>query len=120
MGIGIDLIEIERVEALIMDSTPEGLSKIFTQQEQAYCNRYKKKFAHFAGRWAAKEAIAKALGVGFGKELGLLDLEILPDHLGKPIASLSPKAAAHFGPLTIELSITHSNHYAAAVALIKS
>lgn len=115
--IGIDLIEIERIAELF--SKDDAIIKIFTDKEAAYCKKYRDCFTHFAGRWAAKEAIAKALGIGFGKELSFLDIEILPDHSGKPICHPSSKLLHLIGDSQIELSITHCKNYAAAVALIK-
>lgn len=72
---------------------------------------------HFAGRFAAKEAIAKALGTGFGAEVAWHDIEILGNELGKPEVYLSEAAKKRFKNPRILVSISHSTSHATAVAL---
>src|SRR5438477_181350 len=75
-GLGNDIIEIKRVREAIRRHGIHFLNRLFTQREQDYCYKYKDPDPHFAGRFAAKEAIAKALGTGFGAHLSWVDLEI--------------------------------------------
>lgn len=118
-GIGCDIIEIDRVGEVLKRHPESFLNKTFTPTEQAYCLGRNPPERHFAGRFAAKEAIAKALGCGFGKDLSFLDIEVSNDILGKPMATLSDKAKDHFGHPEILLSISHCKLYANAVALIQ-
>lgn len=116
-GLGNDIIEIDRVRQSIERHGAAFIDRLFTKQEQKYCNQFKDSSIRFAGRFAAKEAIAKALGTGFRAEFSWHDVEILRDEKGKPIVHFSEKAKKHFQDPTVILSISHSDHYASAVAL---
>ena len=74
-GIGIDVVEVERVESSIAEFGERFVSRVFTEAERAYCESQKRPAIHYAARFAAKEAVAKALGTGIGKELSWLDME---------------------------------------------
>ncbi len=109
-GIGIDLIEIERIRKAI-ETHPKFLERIFTEKEREYCFRFKNPYEHFAGRFAAKEATFKALG----HRLGWKDVEILNEHSGKPILSiknLNKELSAH-------LSLSHNKDTASAVVILE-
>ncbi len=115
-GIGIDIIEIQRIKKGIEEHKEHFLSRIFTEEERAYCEKYKDPFPRFAGKFAAKEAIAKALGVGFGKELKFQDMVIYHDDRGKPFVKFSVEVMSRFESPVVEISISHSEEYAVAVA----
>lgn len=115
-GIGTDIIEIFRVEKAISRYGQKFLDRIFTENEQAYCLKHKMSARHFSGRFAAKEAIVKALGTGIGKEVNWTDIEILNDANGKPHAALSPSIQAKFPSLNLEISMSHCKEYAVAFA----
>ncbi|MCE5315792.1 MAG: holo-ACP synthase [Parachlamydia sp.] len=116
--LGTDLIEVKRVEAIIARYGKRFLDRLFTPDEQTYCLKHRDSSRHFAGRFAAKEAIVKALGTGISQEIGWLDIEIINDGRGKPRVQLSVQANAHFSQPKIELTISHCRDYAMAVALI--
>ncbi len=116
-GIGNDIIEIERIKRSISKHGQIFLKKIFTEKEISYCLQHKLSPRHFAGRFAAKEAIAKALGTGIGKHLEWQDIEILNNTLGKPEVFLSQKAYQSFDNPTLLLSISHCKLYATATAI---
>lgn len=116
-GLGNDIIEIERVRQSIERHGQHFLNRLFTQQEQDYCYKFKDPVPHFAGRFAAKEAIAKALGTGFGADLSWHDMEILGDAHGKPEVHLSEGAKNRFHTPRILVSISHSTSHATAVAI---
>jgi holo-[acyl-carrier protein] synthase len=116
-GLGNDIIEVERIEKSIERYGSHFLQKIFTPSEIAYCVKHNKQSRHFAGRFAAKEAIAKALGCGFGHKLSWHDVEILNHATGKPYVILSQKASTLFNAPVIHLSISHCKKYASAVAI---
>ena len=115
-GIGTDIIEINRIKENIEKHSDHFLDRIFTKKEQEYCAKFSDSTERFAGRFAAKEAIAKALGCGFGKELSFVDIEISNDSLGKPLVQLSEKASKSFNDPKIEISISHCKDYAVAMA----
>jgi len=113
---GIDVIEIERIEAAVDRWGERFLQRIYTDAEQAYCRG---KSRRLAGRFAAKEAASKALGVGV-RHIRWRDIEILPDARGKPTLSLHGRAATvadRLGLTGFEVSITHSRADAIAVVI---
>ncbi|MFA5250842.1 MAG: holo-ACP synthase [Parachlamydiales bacterium] len=115
-GLGTDILEIRRLQEALK-RTPKMQERLFSEKELKYCLSYgPAAIVHLAGRFAAKEAVAKALGVGFGKELSFLDLEILNDEKGRPVVFLSPRAQKKF-TRKISLSISHSKTMALAFAL---
>ncbi len=116
-GIGNDIIEIERVRGAIERHGQHFLDRLFTKKEQAYCSEYKDQVTRYAGRYAAKEAISKALGTGISEHLEWQDIEILNDKNGKPEVTLSPAAQRHFNQPSIMLSISHCRTYATAIAI---
>ena len=116
-GIGHDIIDISRIDESISKFGDRFLVKLFSEKEIAYCNSKATPAIHFAGRFAAKEAIAKALGTGLGKMLEWKDIEIINASLGKPEVFLSEKAYKLFNNPTILLSISHCKSYATATAL---
>lgn len=116
-GIGCDILEIDRIKKSISKLGDSFLSKIFTEKEIIYCKNHKLSYRHFAGRFCGKEAIAKALGTGFGKNLSWLDIEILNDELGKPIVYLCKQRYNDLNKPKFLLSISHCKSYATATAI---
>lgn len=121
VGIGIDVVETQRIRASLDRFGDAFLEKIFTETERAYCLKQKQPAIHLAARFAAKEAISKAFGTGIGKDLSWLDLEITRRDSGEPAVNLS-KVAQTFADDRkvgqIMISLTHTEHYAAANAVI--
>jgi len=118
-GIGTDIVEIERLRSIIKRKGQPFLEKIFTESERKYCLKFKDTIIHYAARFCAKEAIAKALGTGFGKNLSFLDIEILNDEKGKPLVKLSKKAEKKFDYPDILISISHTKTLTTAFALFQ-
>ena len=120
-GIGIDVVEVGRIGASISDFGARFEDKVFTEREQGYCRSMKRPELHYAARFAAKEAVSKALGTGIGKDVGWLDMEIVRAENGEPSVVLSGAAAAfaeRHGVGLIKVSLTHAQHYAAANAVV--
>ena len=121
IGIGIDVVEVSRIRSSLDEFGERFLSRIFSQGERGYCQTQKRPELHFAARFAAKEAIAKAFGTGIGKEVGWLDMEVVRRESGEPEVRLTG-AAADFarerGVDRVMISLTHAKHYAAANAVI--
>ena len=119
VGIGNDIIEIERIEKAI---SKEGFkNKIYTQRELENIKKRGNRVETYAGVFSAKEAISKAIGTGV-REFSLTDLEILNDDLGKPYVAVSEKLDKIIKDkkedYQIEISISHSKKYATAVAIV--
>lgn len=116
-GIGTDIVEVERIRQAIARYESRFLNRLFTQQEQDYCLSRPDPAIHFAGRFAAKEALVKALGTGFRGGLDWVDFEIVHGTNGKPCVNLSMKVINQFNSPHMYLSISHCKMYATATAI---
>jgi len=115
LGVGTDIIEIERVRELAARS-PSFVERVFTRAERDYCSGKSDPAVHLAGRFAAKEAVAKALG----NSLPWQEVEISNNSHGKPVVRLSGGAHDIAMGSVIHISISHSRNYATAVAAVES
>lgn len=114
-GVGIDLLEIDRLERAL-SRRPRLAERLFTETEREYAAVRARPGRHLAARFAAKEAVVKALGLGGG--FGLREIEVVAGE--PPTVRLSGRAAAAAGERRIEISLTHSRDYAAAVAIAQT
>ncbi|WP_281890217.1 holo-ACP synthase [Paenibacillus sp. YYML68] len=139
VGIGTDLLEIERVRRILSEASgARFLERVLTPAERELAQGRAGRLAEFtAGRFAAKEAVAKAFGCGIGKQLSLQDIEVLPSRAGKPECRISARSKERLYPLlglpvpqdaavqgrkdtlVIHLSITHSDTAAMAYCIIE-
>ena len=117
LGLGTDIIDIERIRDIISKHKDHFISRIFTLQEQAYSVKHKDPTPHFAARFSAKEAIVKALGTGFSEGITWQDIEIINDASGKPIVHFSTKLQRKTKGTCMLLSMSHCKLYATATAL---
>lgn len=120
-GIGIDVVETGRIESSINEFGEQFLFRIFTSEESAYCEQHKRSVLHYAARFAAKEAVSKALGTGIGKDVAFTEIEVTKKPSGEPGIVLHGKAkvfAKKNGIGQILISLTHAEHYAAANAVV--
>jgi holo-[acyl-carrier protein] synthase len=120
VGIGTDIVECLRVGRMIERHGELFLTRVYTEREIRYCQARKHAIEHFAGRWAAKEAILKCLGTGWRRGLCWTDVEIRNDMAGKPSVQLGGAAREqarqlHIGSVLI--SISHCRAYATASAI---
>ena len=111
-GVGIDLLEIDRLERAL-ERHPRLAERVFTEGELAYAAERARPGRHLAARFAAKEAVVKALGISGG--FGLREIEVLAGE--PPAVAVSGRAAEAAAGTAIEVSLTHSRDYAAAVAV---
>lgn len=116
-GLGNDIIEIDRIRQTVEKHGPHFYKKFFNERELEYCLAHVDPANLLAGRFAAKEAIAKAMGTGFGSSISFLDIEILNDELGRPFVELSDSFNETFNSPHLLISISHCKTYATAVAL---
>ena len=125
VGIGIDIVEIGRIEAM-MKRRESAASRFLTEKEQRLLARRQgaARYEFAAGRFAAKEAASKALGTGIGKTVGFLDLEILPAESGKPELRVSPDVLRKLdldpARVRVHLSISHSRTHAIAQVVLET
>ena len=119
-GIGIDVVEVARIASAIERHGEPFLAKLFTTGERECCESRKTPAMHYAARFAAKEAVSKALGTGIGGNAGLLDMEIVHDASGAPKIRLNGAAGEFLKKhriTEIQISLTHARDYAAANAI---
>ena len=114
--IGVDIIEVDRIEKALKTWGARFLDKIFTDKERAICEVRTPPYSAFAARFAAKEASFKALRPG--RSVGWRDLEILSDEQGRPFLIVHGNAKIELGKRSMCVSISHSDHYAIAVAAV--
>lgn len=119
IGIGIDIIEIDRIKESIEKNGEKFLSKVYTPVEIDYCSNKVNKYQHYAARFAAKEAIYKALATGWQKDLHWQDIEIENEPSGMPVARLNGKLKKFLSDdKDLKISLSHSNNYVTCVAII--
>jgi holo-[acyl-carrier protein] synthase len=112
-GVGIDLLEIGRLERAL-ERHPRLAARVFTDAERAYAAARRQPARHLAARFAAKEAVVKALGLSGG--FGLREIEVVAGE--PPSVRLSGRAAEAAAGGEVEISLTHSRDFAAAVAIV--
>lgn len=115
-GVGVDLVNIERM-AKVLERRPNFATRVFTDDEIAYCTRQARPAESFAARFAAREAVLKALGIGFADGVGLKDVSVAHDDKGKPYPILQGRVqeiAREQGIIEIALSLTHTRELAVA------
>ena len=118
IGIGTDLVELDRFR-LALQRTPRLVDRLFSEAEQAYAQRRKDPTERYAARFAAKEAVMKAMGVGLW-QFPLRDIEVLRAESGQPSVALHGKAAdvaAERGVTEWRLTLTHTDTVAQAIAV---
>ncbi len=113
------MLEIARMER-VLERRPNFARRVFTEEERAYCDRSARPAEHYAARFAAREAVLKALGTGFAEGIGLRDVSVTRDEAGRPRVVLSGRAAQvarERGVREIALSISHTHDVAVANAI---
>ena len=121
VGLGVDIVEVERMRRLL-ERTPSFAKRVYSADERAYCDSKANAATHYALRFAAKEAVVKALGTGFSEGIGVRDIEVERAKNGKPSVKLSGRAlevAREQGvrEISISLSYTHTDAVACAMAV---
>jgi holo-[acyl-carrier protein] synthase len=127
LGVGSDIVEIERIQKILERHANRFLNYVFTQPEITYAQKRVTIAPTLANRFAAKEATVKALGTGISQGIHWKDIEIQNAPSGQPIVLLQNKASAVLKTLTPEgktprifCSLSHSDHYALAVVMIEA
>jgi holo-[acyl-carrier protein] synthase len=120
-GVGIDLVETQRIERALKRWGERFERRVFSDREVAYCRKHVRAHVHYAGRFAAKEAFIKSIGGLRG--LTMKDIEVLNDDAGKPSFSLNDavdRMLKERGIRRVALSVTHTDQYASAVVIMEA
>lgn len=123
VGLGVDITEVDRIEAAIERRGRAFLERLFTPSEIAYCEKHRNSAERFAGRFAAKEAAMKALGTGWARGVRWIDIEVVREPSGKPTLKLSGATRAiadRLGVRNIAVTITHDGNTALAQVIFES
>ncbi len=120
LGIGTDVVEVLRIAQMIERHGELFMGRVYTPLEIEYCNSRKAATQHFSGRWAAKEAILKALGTGWARGISWTDLEVRNDEAGRPSVRLGGGArdvCEKLGIVEMLITISHCRTHATAFAI---
>lgn len=120
VGIGTDIIECDRIAQMMQKHGETFIQRVFTAEEIDYCSRHRTADQHYAGRWAAKEAVLKVLGTGWAKGIQWTDVEVVRDVSGAPSIRLRNRAAeiaTERGIRKVLISISHCKAFATAFAV---
>jgi holo-[acyl-carrier protein] synthase len=122
IGIGMDLIEVTRIARLIERHPKRATERLFTPDECAYCSGSRTPEESYAARFAAKEALLKALGTGWSGGVAWHDVEVVARPSGAPsirLTGVAQATAARLGVETIHVSLTHTRDLAAAYVVLE-
>jgi holo-[acyl-carrier protein] synthase len=120
LGIGTDFVECPRIGKMVENHGELFLRRVYTDREIRYCQSRKHAIEHFAGRWAAKEAILKALGTGWSRGVSWTDIEVRNGPGGQPrvlVCGGAKEVAIRKGVANVLVTISHCRTYATAYAL---
>lgn len=123
VGLGIDVAEVKRIQAVIEAQGERFLRRVYTLDEVAYCEKFKNKYERYAGRFAVKEAAMKALGTGWSHGVRWVDVEVVRVKGGRPTLALkgeAKKIADALGVKNIVVSITHTSEQAFAQVIFEN
>lgn len=122
VGTGIDIVDIPRLRTILGRQGERFTARVFTPGEREYCLAYRDPAPHFAARFAAKEALMKALRTGWGKGVSWQDAEVVRARPDAPVLALHGGAAAlaaSLGASAVHLSLTHAQGWAAATVILE-
>ena len=118
-GIGVDILEIDRIRRSIDGYGDRFLRKVFTAKEITYCTKKSNIYQHFAARFASKEAMSKALATGWKGEFRWRDVEIVNDASGQPHIALHGDLQKNLSGSSIFVTLSHSESHVVAMVLIE-
>ena len=119
-GIGVDIVEVDRFRGTMKKFGNRFVKKIFTDLEIRYCTSKKNSYQHFAARFAAKEAVAKAMSTGWSGAFRWRDVEVSNDDSGKPSVVLYGVVRKNLKRNRVKLSISHTKNIVVAFAVIEA
>ncbi len=122
IGTGVDIVEIARLRNIIGRLKDRFISRVFTPGEQKFCGEHRDPIPHYAARFAAKEALFKALGPGWAKGVTWQDAEVQREAREAPMLTLhgeAQKISAAKGAHRVHLSLSHTEQWAVAVVILE-
>ncbi len=123
LGTGIDIVEIKRIGRILERQKDRFIQRVFTPGERQYCKMHRDPAPHYAARFAAKEAVFKALGTGWAKGVTWLDVEVRREEGDAPILELHGEAlklSRKMGTQRCHLSLSHSDEWAVALVVLEA
>ncbi|MBM4162749.1 MAG: holo-[acyl-carrier-protein] synthase [Ignavibacteria bacterium] len=118
-GIGVDVVDVKRMKMALDAWGPPLIKKMFTDTEVAYCNSAKKPHEHFAARFAAKEAVSKAMETGWSGKFRWRDVEVVNEPSGAPKIILHDFVAGQLSQCRVHLSLSHTENTVVAFVIIE-
>ena len=119
LGIGVDVVDVKRMKVAIDAWGPALVKKMFTETEVAYCKSKKKPHEHFAARFAAKEAVSKAMETGWSGQFRWRDVEVVNEISGAPKVVLHDYVASQLAQCRVHVSLSHTENTVVAFAIIE-
>lgn len=118
-GIGVDVVDVKRMKIALDAWGPALIKKMFTDTEIAYCKLKKKPHEHFAARFAAKEAVSKAMEMGWTGKFRWRDVEVINDQSGAPKVVLHDFVGEQLAQCRVHISLSHTENTVVAFAIIE-
>jgi holo-[acyl-carrier protein] synthase len=120
LGIGVDVVDVQRMKDVLEKQGKVFLDKVFSDMEVTYCKTRKKPYIHFGARFAAKEAVAKAMRTGWSGAFHWRDIEVVNDQSGAPHILLSRDVAKALDQCRVHLSLSHTDNTVVAFVVLES
>ncbi len=120
LGIGVDVVDVQRMKDVLEKKGKVFLDKVFSDMEVTYCKTRKKPHIHFCARFAAKEAVAKAMRTGWSGAFHWRDIEVVNDQSGAPHILLSRDVAKALEQCIVHLSLSHTDTTVVALVVLES
>jgi holo-[acyl-carrier protein] synthase len=118
-GIGVDIVDVSRIRATVETQGEAFLNKVFTERERRYCQSKANPHQHYAARFAAKEAVSKAMQTGWSGKFRWKDVEVVNEESGAPTIAVSNEVANTLASSRIHLSLSHTENTVVAFAIIE-
>jgi holo-[acyl-carrier protein] synthase len=119
-GIGVDVVDVQRMKDVLEKQGQAFQNKVFSDMEVTYCKTRQKPYIHFAARFAAKEAVAKAMRTGWSGAFHWRDIEVVNDQSGAPHILLSHDVAKALEQCNVHLSLSHTDNTVVAFVVLES
>lgn len=119
LGIGVDVVDVERMKKVLDEQGEKFIQKIFTENETTYCSEKQFPQEHYAARFAAKEAVSKAVKTGWSGTFRWKDVEVMNDAAGAPQVYLHNETADLLKGMAVHLSLSHTENTVVAFVLIE-
>jgi holo-[acyl-carrier protein] synthase len=120
LGIGVDVVDVQRMKDVLEKQGKVFLDKVFSDMEVTYCKTRRKPYIHFGARFAAKEAVAKAMRTGWSGAFHWRDIEVVNDQSGAPHILLSRDVARALDQCSVHLSLSHTDNTIVAFVVLES